>query len=115
MPSFHVTVVCGKCGARIPIILGEAGTCTCGAPYDSNRLPKATVEEIHRRAAAYQAKRKGFIVQVLLASLAVLVVARSAPIPITAAVALATWYWFGWRAYRRLRQSDNPTTTYPLR
>lgn len=115
MPNFHVTVVCGQCGARIPIVLGDSGTCSCGAPYDSNRLPQTTVDEIHRRAASYQAKRKGFIVQVFVAAIAVLVVARSAPLPITAVTALAAWYWFGWRGYRSLRQTDNPTTTYPLK
>jgi len=115
VPNFHVTVVCGQCGARIPIVLGDSGTCSCGAPYDSNRLPQTTVDEIHRRAASYQAKRKGFIVQVFVAAIAVLVVARSAPLPITAVTALAAWYWFGWRGYRSLRQTDNPTTTYPLK
>lgn len=115
MPDFHVTVICGTCGTRIPIVLGQTGTCECGAPYDSNKLPQSTVEEIHRRAATFQAKRKGFIVQAFLAALAVLLVARNAPIPITAVVALAAWYWFGWRAYKRVRQSDNPRTTYPLR
>jgi len=115
VPDFRVTVVCGKCGARIPIILGDAGSCACGAPYDSKRLPQSTVDEIHRRAGAFQAKRKQFIIQVSLAALAVLVVAKSAPLPITAATALAAWYWFGWRGYRRLRETDNPTTTYSLR
>jgi hypothetical protein len=96
-------------------VLGDSGNCSCGAPYDSNRLPQTTVDEIHRRAASYQAKRKGFIVQVFVAAIAVLVVARSAPLPITAVTALAAWYWFGWRGYRSLRQTDNPTTTYPLK
>ena len=114
MPDFHVTVVCGKCGTRQPVVLGSAGVCQCGAPYDTARLPAATVDASHKRAAGYQSRRKMFIVQMLLVMLSLLIISRSAPGPVTIAAGSASWYWFGWRGWQKLREADHETTQHRL-
>ena len=113
MADYHVTVVCA-CGARHSVVLGEKGTCECGRPYDTARLSPEVVAEIKTRAATYRAKRRLYAIQMILVALAIIVIARSAPWQITVSAALASWWWFGIRGYRKMKQTDSPATQHPL-
>jgi hypothetical protein len=113
VPEYHVTVVCA-CGVRHDVVLSEKGVCECGRPYDTTRLSTDVVEQIKSRAAAYKARRRLYAIQMMIVALAIIVIARSAPWQITVSAALISWWWFGIRGYRRLRQSDSPSTQHPL-
>jgi hypothetical protein len=55
-----------------------------------------------------------FIVQMLLVMLSLLIISRSAPVPVTIAAGIASWYWFGWRGWQKLREADHETTQHRL-
>jgi hypothetical protein len=113
VPVYHVTVVCA-CGVRHSVALGEKGICECGRPYDTNRLSPEVVAQIESRAASYKARRRLYAIQMMIVALALIVIARSAPWQVTVSAGLISWWWFGIRGLRKLRQLDSPATQHPL-
>jgi hypothetical protein len=113
VPEYRVTVVC-SCDTRNRVILGTSGTCQCGRPYDTGKLPADVVEQIQVRATSYRAKRRLYAIQLGVVFLAILVIAKSAPWPVTVGVIFVSWLFFGWRGVRQLRRTDHEVTRHPI-
>ncbi len=107
-PSAHrrttrLSIRC-PCGTVSSVVAGKAVTCRCGRRWDTGLLPDQDLRGLDRLVTRSRRHRLVFLVTMLLVVAALVLVGRSAPLPLTVAAFLIAWWRFCRPWWRQRRQ-----------
>lgn len=100
------------CGTSTSVPAGGAVTCDCGRTWDTARLPEADLRGLDRLVARSRRNRLVFVATMVFVVAALVLVGRSAPLPVAVAVFGVAWWRFcrpWWKRRRAPATSDLPT------
>lgn len=100
--AVRLTVQC-PCGTSTSVAAGDEVTCSCGRRFDTAELPDHDVRGLQRLVARSKRNRLVFLVTMAFVVLGLLIVGRSAPLPVTVAVFGLAWWRFCRPWWRRRR------------
>ena len=98
----RLTVRC-PCGTATSVPAGASVTCSCGRHFDTGDLPDADLRGLQRLVARSRRNRLVFVATMALVAAGLLLVGRSAPLPITVVVFALVWWRFCRPWWRRRR------------
>lgn len=93
LPGPRITVDC-DCGTRALVPYGDALDCSCGRRWDTSQIPRAEYAQVLAVARRHRRNELLFVATVAALLVALVVVARSAPLFVTIPIFLAVWVRF---------------------
>jgi len=102
MPTLAVRC---PCGTNSSVKAGDAVTCACGRRFDTGLLPGPDLRGLNRLVVKSRRNRVAFVATMLFVVAALMLVGRSAPLPLTLAVFVVAWLRFC-RPWRRRRHQS---------
>lgn len=95
---------------------GAAVTCGCGQRWDTGLLPAHDLRGLDRLVARSRRNRLVFLATMLLVAGALVLIGRSAPLPVTVAVFVVAWWRFcrPWWQQRRQAHSSRELPSWEL-
>jgi len=105
------------CGTTTSVTAGGAVTCECGRRWDTSLLPEPDLRGLDRLVARSRRNRLVFLATMLLVVGALVLVGRSAPLPVTVAVFGLVWWRFcrPWWQQRRRAERTKALPSWELR
>lgn len=111
MAVVKVTISC-PCGATLRIPHGDRQACECGRRWDTSSIPSADIEALGATVRRYRRNEIAFVMVALGVTIALMLMARSAPLVVVFPAFILAWVrWFRpwWRRRRDARLVDLPT------